>query len=406
MVYFASKNLKEMKKLIVTSLLICIVFACNKEESLPPGAYEIHIKADGVYNGVRAYLKPTINARSSRFNVVATDTAIAVNESLLFTGKIEHPSIQYLTINSVKGNFSFILEPGVTTIEVFKDSITSSLIINSPNNNKMYSLYKEGLEEKNKVLNSIRTKMNQARINNQPQEYRSLYEESLSVIEALENYPFEFIQSSNNNDLSILLLGQLIDENKINDYEKLKSSIAPLNNTLNKNNYYANISRKLNAFISRKEAEARVNIGRIAPNFSGITPEGKSISLNDIKGKATIIDFWAAWCAPCRKENPNVVKVYEKYHDKGLEIISVSLDGRSGQRNPREAWLKAIEDDKLNWHHVSSLNYFNDASVRLYNVNAIPATFILDENGVIVSKRLRGQALENKIAEILSKQGL
>ena len=121
------------------------------------------------------------------------------------------------------------------------------------------------------------------------------------------------------------------------------------------------------------------------------------LSLYDIKGKATIVEFWASWCGPCRRENPNIVKVYEKYKDKGLVIIGVSLD-RPGQK---ERWRKAIEDDNLNWYHVGSLQYFNDPVARMYNISSIPASFILDEEGKIVAKRLRGKALEDQISKML-----
>jgi thiol-disulfide isomerase/thioredoxin len=111
-------------------------------------------------------------------------------------------------------------------------------------------------------------------------------------------------------------------------------------------------------------------------------------------GKVTLVDFWAAWCRPCRAENPNIVKVYSKYKDKGLSVLGVSLD-----RNAND-WINAIEQDGLTWHHVSNVRYFDEIA-ELYNVRAIPASFILDENGVIVAKNLRGPALEAKIAELL-----
>ena len=124
------------------------------------------------------------------------------------------------------------------------------------------------------------------------------------------------------------------------------------------------------------------------------TPSGEELALNDVLGKATIVDFWAAWCKPCRVENPNVVKVYNKYREKGLSILGVSLDKRE------EDWKKAIADDGLVWNHVSNVDYFDEIAA-LYNVDAIPATFILDENGIIVAKDLRGADLEQKIAEML-----
>ena len=106
-------------------------------------------------------------------------------------------------------------------------------------------------------------------------------------------------------------------------------------------------------------------------------------------------------CGPCRRENPNVVKVYEQYHDKGLEIIGVSLDGAPNQKDPKKAWLDAIEKDGLEWNHLSSLMYFNDPVAKQYNIKSIPATYILDQEGKIVAKNLRGAALELKIKELL-----
>ena len=121
--------------------------------------------------------------------------------------------------------------------------------------------------------------------------------------------------------------------------------------------------------------------------------------LSDFKGQVVVIDFWASWCKPCRRENPNVVKVYEEYHDKGLNIISVSLD-KAGQK---ERWIKAIEADKMNWEHVSNLKGWNEPIAKMYNVRSIPATFLLDENGTIIAKNLRGAALGTKIATLLGK---
>ena len=171
-----------------------------------------------------------------------------------------------------------------------------------------------------------------------------------------------------------------------------------MRSVITKNAGTQNIGKKIDAYIAQKEAQANLDIGKIAPNFSAPDPDGKIIALNDIKGKATIIDFWASWCGPCRRENPNVVKVYEKYHDKGLEIISVSLD----RPNQQSRWLQAIEKDRLTWHHVSNLQYFNDPVARMYNISAIPATFILDADGRIVAKKLRGSALEEQIASMLN----
>lgn len=138
-------------------------------------------------------------------------------------------------------------------------------------------------------------------------------------------------------------------------------------------------------------------VGQIAPEISLPNPEGEVIKLSDLRGNVVMIDFWAAWCGPCRRENPNLVKVYEKYSDKGFEIYGVSLDRK------KEDWVKAIEKDNLTWTQVSDLSYFNSEAAKDYSVNAIPATVLIDKEGRIIARNLRGQALEDKLAEIFGE---
>ena len=113
--------------------------------------------------------------------------------------------------------------------------------------------------------------------------------------------------------------------------------------------------------------------------------------------KILLIDFWAAWCGPCRGENPNVVAVYNDFHDKGFDVLGVSLD------NNKEDWVQAIADDKLAWTHVSDLQYWSNAAAKLYAVNSIPANFLIDAEGKILAKGLRGDDLREKVAELLSE---
>lgn len=139
-----------------------------------------------------------------------------------------------------------------------------------------------------------------------------------------------------------------------------------------------------------------LEIGGLAPEIELLNPQGEKVKLSSLRGKVVLVDFWASWCRPCRAENPNVVRMYNKYHDQGFEVFSVSLD------NSADRWKQAIIQDKLTWTHVSDLKGWKSSAAALYEVSGIPKTFLLDKNGRIIGKDLRGPALELKLAEIFN----
>ncbi|MCF2490454.1 TlpA disulfide reductase family protein [Dyadobacter sp. CY347] len=151
-------------------------------------------------------------------------------------------------------------------------------------------------------------------------------------------------------------------------------------------------------FIGQIKRIAGVSVGQQAPDFTLNSPDGKPVALSSLRGKFVLIDFWASWCGPCRMENPNVVRMYDKFKDKGFDIYGVSLDDNE------KAWKTAIERDKLKWLHGSELKKWNSGVAQTYGVNAIPATFLIDKDGKIIAKNLRGPALESKLTELLGAQ--
>ncbi|MFD1602849.1 redoxin domain-containing protein [Flavobacterium artemisiae] len=139
-------------------------------------------------------------------------------------------------------------------------------------------------------------------------------------------------------------------------------------------------------------------IGKKAPDFTANNPDGKPVRFSENLKGYTLVDFWASWCGPCRRENPNIVAAYKEFHDKGFNIIGISLDKK------KENWVKGIQDDHLDWTHVSDLLFWNSAVAKLYGVRAIPANYLVDPNGIIVARNLHGEELQTTLKSLLGNK--
>ncbi len=377
------KNLIMLKKSIIVCAAL-FAMACSKEKN----GYFVKASTDDITDSTKVFLNKVENNKLSPI-----DTTTIINNEFAFEGTIDSPDVYFISIENVRNNLPFILENEAIDITLYKDSINASAITGSKENDLLqeYSRTVKAIgKETEKLRNLYRealTAKDSLRIGDLKLEYEDLVKEG-------SDYDLDFIKENNSSLMGMFILERNI-KNKSRTVQELNTLFESAPEHLKQSRPGKNISQSLNAMLATA-------IGSVAPDFSAPTPNGDMLALNDVKGKITILDFWAAWCGPCRRENPNIVKVYNQYHDKGLEIIGVSLDGTGRQQDPKAAWLKAIEDDKLTWHQVSNLQYFNDPIAKAYNITSIPATFILDAEGKIIAKNLRGQALDDKIAELLN----
>ncbi|MBT8324680.1 MAG: TlpA family protein disulfide reductase [Winogradskyella sp.] len=294
-----------------------------------------------------------------------------------------------------------MLENSEIDIEINKKNMFKSKVEGSPTTTAFRD-FSDKAQQYKMDLQSISTLLDNAKFIKDSVNIEKYSAELEKLKEELYEFPYTFISENNESFVTLQVIENQLRTTQL-DFDKLKMAFEDLSDNVKTSEPALRLKGKMDLIENQVKRAEAVQIGKVAPSFSAPDPEGNMVSLEDVKGKVTIIDFWAAWCGPCRRENPNVVRVYNKYHDKGLEIIGVSLDGTRSQQDPKASWLAAIEADKLTWHHVSNLKHFAEPVAQLYNINSIPATFILDENGTIVAKNLRGMALELKIAELLGE---
>ncbi|MGB2483644.1 MAG: redoxin domain-containing protein [Flavobacteriaceae bacterium] len=376
------------QKLNALICLIIILISC-KSNTTKKNLYEVECNADGIYNGVRAYLK------SSNNNKQVIDTAVVMNGAFKFKGEVSSPEMRILTIDGINGQTALVLESGKTNVTIYKDSIYKS-IIKGGENNSIFNKYKDGYQNLVEKVTSLREEYMASR--NNIEEVKRIQKQNVELRLELKNYGLNFLTQHPDTDFSLMLLESITLQKEF-DAKLANEILEKIPNKISNRQYNIEVMQKINFNINNALSKAVIEVNSIAPDFTAPDPEGNQITLSEILGKVTILDFWASWCRPCRVENPNFVKLYDKYHEKGLNIISVSLD----RENQKNRWIKAIEKDNLSWYNVSNLKYWQDPVALMYNITSIPATFILDDKGTIIATRLRGSALEKKIDELFER---
>ncbi|MFD2518510.1 redoxin domain-containing protein [Salinimicrobium flavum] len=301
----------------------------------------------------------------------------------------DKPTISFLTMEGKRGSVLYIADNTPITFTLHPDSLHASTVTGGKDNEILYN-YLGQIKETNRKMSETRSAMQNAFSTQDHEKLQSLQKDQEEISNTDKENKMKLVENNPGSIVSVMVLQDMINTQMYTSAE-LRKMFDQLSPEIKQTTLAGTLDQNLKKL-------SRTDIGSKAPEFSAPTPQGDELALKDVLGEVTLVDFWASWCKPCRVENPNIVEVYKKYHDKGFNIIQVSLD-RPGQK---EAWIKAIEDDKLgDWNHVSNLKFWQDPIAGDYGVRAIPAAFLLDKDGNIIGKDLRGKALGEKVSELL-----
>ena len=370
-----------MKKLFTAFLLgvSTIAIAQNKDKD----SFMLEGTINGLQNGT-AFLQYQITRTQK------TITAEIKNGSFVFHGHLEDAQQVVLNFShkDFNGSISFFAEN--TEIKIKADT-TDILhpVIEGSNVQKDFEVYQQNVEAVDKKFFDLNEAGKSLYLSGKLTE--QIKDSLFKVHFDLEYEKYKAIEAFTKVHPSSAVSTWAIFTNLT--YDPKREILEPLYNILSAANQSGLYGKQIKETI---EIAKKIAIGQPAINFTQKNANGKPVSLSSFKGKYVLVDFWASWCGPCRAENPNIVRLYNEYKEKGFDILGVSLDSN------KDAWLRAIKADHLTWTEISDLNAWGNSAAVLYGVKGIPFNLLLDKNGIIIAKNLGGNDLANKLKEILN----
>lgn len=414
-----------MKILAYITILSLVFYSCSgEEENKENKEVENNQEQEAKKASGTATVSGIIKGSSNEELVFAVNQAntqpkevgrAKTNEQGEFSINVPIDGMNVVYMNYLGQNLTFLVQSGdEIEITTNKENLIQNLNVDGPITMKLFNKYIKKVLSRRDEMVALSEKYNKLRQEGSPQADQ-VKKELDQIMEGIHQWNRETIKEHPEEPGMYLFLQDLgPNQGLINwDTQNLEYYKMVLNtmeekypeNTLTKQlasdissweSQLENVQKQKERIKKYGNLNREIRIGKPAPDIFLDTPDGKEIKLSDLKGKVVLLDFWASWCGPCRKENPNVVNMYHKYKDQGFTVFSVSLDEK------KDRWEQAIKTDGLIWeNHVSDLQGWNSIAAKLYKVNSIPATFLIDKKGIIRAMNVRGKTLEQKLLPLL-----